>query len=126
MFMGDWGLAGYIHGRIYLPFSDDFGRFTMLLFRASVYDGTSSCFILPLCGYIGFLAFDDIFVIDEVGEDKAIESMGSAGVKRSLEPSTGGVDGYELIQAQVCCDDYVERREKLRCLSQHILCVDME
>lgn len=126
MFMGDWGLAGYIHGRIYLPFSDDFGKFTMLLFRASVYDGTSSCFILPLCGYIGLLAFDDIFVIDEVGEDKAIESMGSARVKRSLEPSTEGVDGYELIQAQVCCDDYVKRREKLRRLSQHILCVDVE
>lgn len=124
--MGDWRLAGYIHGGIYFPFSDDFGEFTMLLFRASVYDGTSSCFILQLRGYIGFLAFDDIFVTDKVGEDKAIESMRSARVKRSLEPSTGGVDGYELIQAQVCCDDYVKRREELRRLLQHILCVDVE
>lgn len=63
---------------------------------------------------------------DEVGEDKAIESMGSACVKRSLEPSTRGVDGCELVQAHVCCDDYVERREELRRLSQHILCVDVE
>lgn len=97
MFMGDWGLAGYINGGIYFPFGDDFGEFTMLLFRASVYDGTGSCFILPLCVYIGFLAFDDIFVADEVGKDKAVEPMGSARVKRSLEPSTGGVDDYELM-----------------------------
>lgn len=124
--MGDWGLAGYIHRRINFPFRDDFGGFTMLLFRASVYDGTSTCFMLPLCGYIGFLAFDDIFVTDEVGEDKAIESMGSARVKGSLKPSTGGVNGYELFQAQVCCDYYVERREEFRRLSQHILCVDVE
>lgn len=47
--------------------------------------------------YIGFLAFDDIFVADEVGKDKAVEPMGSARVKRSLEPSTGGVDDYELM-----------------------------
>lgn len=65
-------------------------------------------------------------MIDEVREDKAIESMRSARVKRSLESSTGGVDGYELIQAQVCCDDYVKRRKKLRRLSQYILCVDVE
>lgn len=65
-------------------------------------------------------------MIDEVGEDKAIESMGSARVKRSLESSTGCVNGYELIQAQVCCDDYVKRRKKLRRLSQHALCIDVE
>lgn len=93
MFMRDWGLAGYIDGRIYFPFGDDFGGFTMLLFRTRVYDGTGSCFILPFCGYIGFLTFDDVFVADEVGKDKAVEPMGSARVKRSLEFSTGGVDG---------------------------------
>lgn len=63
---------------------------------------------------------------DEVGEDKAIESMGSARVKRSLESSAGGVDVDELIQSQVCCDDYVKRRKKLGWLSQHILRVDVE
>ena len=126
MFMRDRGLAGYVDGRIYFPFGDDLGDFTVLGFRASVYDGTGSCFIRPLCGYIGLLAFDDIFVADEVGEDESVESVGSGRVKRSLEPTTGGVDGYEFMQAQVCCDDYVERREEVRCLSQHILCVDLE
>lgn len=121
--MGDWGLAGYIDGRIYFPFGNNFGEFAMLLFRASVYDRAGSCLILPLCGYIGFLAFDDIIVADEVGKDEAVEAMRSARVERSLEPSTGGIDGYELMQAQVCCDDYVERREEFRCFSQHILCV---
>lgn len=123
MFMWYWGLAGYIDGRIYFPFGNNFGEFAMLLFRARVYDRTSSCFIFPLCGYIGFLAFHDIIVTDEVGKDEAVEPMRSARVERSLEPSTGGIDGYELMQAQVCCDNYVERREEFRRLSQHILCV---
>lgn len=117
MFLGYWGFAGYIDGRIYFPFGDDFGEFTMFLFRTSIYDRTSCCFVLPFCGYIGSLSFDDVFVADEVGKNKAVEPMGSARVKRSLKSTTGGVDGFELMQTQVCCDDYMERREEFRRLS---------
>ena len=114
VFGGDGGAVGEDDGGIDLAFRDDFFELSVLFLGGRCDDRSGSGLGFEGRGDVGFLALEDVFVRDEVGENEAEEAVGTGGVEGAVTESTGGVDGGEGAEVEVGGYDHVEGDVVLR------------
>lgn len=95
-------------GRVYLLLRDRFDRLSALLLRRGLEDAACGALRAHLCCFIADFALDDELVLDQVGEDVAIETVRGSGVEGSVGEAGAEVEGVGRVEVEVGGDDNVE------------------